>query len=102
MSDRHFYWVKASTLAQKHDWDNLESFALERRSPIGYLPFVELCQKYGAPKPELTKYIAKIPDAGQRAVLYTQAGLTREAEAAAAAAASTKGFAAGFLSFAAS
>lgn len=98
MSERHFYWVKASALTYKRNWNNLELFANEKRSPIGYLPFVELCQQHGAPKPDLSKYIAKLSDAGQRAALYTQAGLTHEAQDAAAAAV-TKSFAAGLLSF---
>jgi hypothetical protein len=84
MSECHFYWVKAAAFAEKHDWHNLELFANEKRSPIGYLPFVELCQQRGAPKPELSKYIAKLSDAHQRAELYTQAGLHDEAQDAAA------------------
>jgi len=73
MSERHFYWVKASALALKHDWNALDMFAGEKRPPIGYLPFVELCQQHGAPKSELSKYISKIPDISQRVLLYTQA-----------------------------
>jgi hypothetical protein len=88
MSECHFYWVKAAAFADKHDWNNLELFANDKRSPIGYLPFVELCQQRGAPKPELSKYIAKLSDAHQRAELYTQAGLLREARDTAAPASS--------------
>jgi len=84
MSERHSHWVKAAALANKHDWNNLEMFANDKRSPIGYLPFVELCQQHGAPKAVISKYIAKLYDARQRAELYTQAGLKHEAQDAAA------------------
>jgi hypothetical protein len=94
MSKYHSDWVEAAAFVDEHEWNNLELFANDKRSPIGYLLFVELCQQCGAPKLELSKYVAKSSDAHQRAELYTQAGLFPEAQDTAAPASSaSKSFA---------
>jgi len=82
MSDRHFCWTKAAAFAERHDWIALDKFAHERKPSIGYLPFVELCLQHSAPRQELVKYISKLPDAAQRAMLFMEAGLQHEAEEA--------------------
>jgi len=82
ISDRHFAWIKARSLAEQGNWAALDNLAHERKSPIGFLPFVELCQKYISPRAELAKYITKLPDVAQRAELFAQSGFTREAQEA--------------------
>lgn len=43
-------WLKVGVLAEARDWDGLEAFAAERKSPIGWEPFLELARKHGAPR----------------------------------------------------
>ncbi len=50
VSDRHFWWLKVRALAESRAWEALDAFAAEKKSPIGYEPFVEVAKKYGAPK----------------------------------------------------
>lgn len=43
-------WLKIRALAECHDWDGLDAFAAERKSPIGWEPFLEVARKHGAPR----------------------------------------------------
>jgi len=47
-------------LAEQGNFTELESFSKSKKSPIGYLPFIEVCVKHNAPD-EVTKYISKVP-----------------------------------------
>ena len=38
------------TLCEEHNWEELDMFASERKSPIGWEPFLELAKKSGAPR----------------------------------------------------
>ena len=38
------------TLSEEHNWEELDMFASERKSPIGWEPFLELAKKSGAPR----------------------------------------------------
>ena len=75
MSERHFFWLQARALARNHDWKGLESLACDRRFPYDNLSLVELCQRFGAPKSELAKHIARVQNGSRRAELFTEAGL---------------------------
>ncbi|XP_028919250.1 vacuolar protein sorting-associated protein 16 homolog isoform X1 [Ornithorhynchus anatinus] len=44
--DKRFWWLKLTALAQREDWEELEKFSKSKKSPIGYLPFVEICMKH--------------------------------------------------------
>ncbi|KAK2888891.1 hypothetical protein Q8A67_014266 [Cirrhinus molitorella] len=57
--DKRFWWLKLKALAVKEDWEELEKFAKSKKSPIGYLPFVEVCIKHHN-KPEAKKYVSKV------------------------------------------
>ncbi|XP_054846480.1 vacuolar protein sorting-associated protein 16 homolog [Eublepharis macularius] len=46
ISDKRFWWLKISALAEREDWDELEKFSKSKKSPIGYMPFVEICMKH--------------------------------------------------------
>lgn len=48
--DIRWYWLKITALSTSHDWEGLELFAGERKSPIGLEPFLEVAQKHGAPR----------------------------------------------------
>uniref|UniRef100_A0A8C2BL92 Vacuolar protein sorting-associated protein 16 homolog n=1 Tax=Cyprinus carpio TaxID=7962 RepID=A0A8C2BL92_CYPCA len=59
MPDKRFWWLKLKALAEKEDWEELEKFSKSKKSPIGYLPFVEVCIKHHN-KYEARKYVAKV------------------------------------------
>ena len=41
--------MQMRTLAAAKDWEGLEAFLRERKSPIGVEPFVAACKTHGAP-----------------------------------------------------
>ncbi|XP_041937037.1 vacuolar protein sorting-associated protein 16 homolog [Alosa sapidissima] len=57
--DKRYWWLKLTALAEKEDWEELEKFAKSKKSPIGYLPFVEVCVKRHN-KYEAKKYVSKV------------------------------------------
>ncbi|XP_032879449.1 vacuolar protein sorting-associated protein 16 homolog [Amblyraja radiata] len=57
--DKRFWWLKIAALAEKGDWEELEKFSKSKKSPIGYMPFVEICVKHHN-KYEAKKYVAKV------------------------------------------
>ncbi|KAM9327919.1 vacuolar protein sorting-associated protein 16 homolog [Pholidichthys leucotaenia] len=57
--DKRYWWLKLRCLAEKEEWDELEKFSRSKKSPIGYLPFVEVCMKSNN-KFEARKYVSKV------------------------------------------
>uniref|UniRef100_A0A671T659 Vacuolar protein sorting-associated protein 16 homolog n=1 Tax=Sinocyclocheilus anshuiensis TaxID=1608454 RepID=A0A671T659_9TELE len=57
--DKRFWWLRLKALAEKEDWEELEKFSKSKKSPIGYLPFVEVCIKHHN-KYEARKYVSKV------------------------------------------
>ncbi|XP_056156958.1 vacuolar protein sorting-associated protein 16 homolog isoform X1 [Lampris incognitus] len=57
--DKRYWWLKLRSLAEKEDWEELEKFAKSKKSPIGYLVFIEVCVKHHN-KYEAKKYISKV------------------------------------------
>mmetsp|Transcript_16747 Transcript_16747/g.54755 ORF Transcript_16747/g.54755 Transcript_16747/m.54755 type:complete len:834 (-) Transcript_16747:45-2546(-) len=82
VSEKHWCWMQLRALVAKKDWEALDKLCLDRKPPIGYVPFVQLCIEAGAPKHVLAPYIAKLPEPSARVEYYKLAGLTREAEEA--------------------
>uniref|UniRef100_H2Z0D2 Vacuolar protein sorting-associated protein 16 homolog n=1 Tax=Ciona savignyi TaxID=51511 RepID=H2Z0D2_CIOSA len=60
VSDKRWgWWVRITALAEQGHFTELEAFSKSKKSPIGYLPFVEVCiQNNGYT--EVTKYIGKV------------------------------------------
>ncbi len=71
--DRRFWWLKVRALAQLGDWISLEKFAKEKKSPIGYAPFVDVCLKANRLE-EAEKYIPKIQEVNQRVDYWIRIG----------------------------
>ncbi|SPP80809.1 vacuolar protein sorting-associated protein 16 homolog [Drosophila guanche] len=65
--DRRFWWQRILNLAEQQKWDELEKFSKNKKSPIGYEPFVEVCLKYDNAR-EARKYIPRCRD--NRKVLW--------------------------------
>ncbi len=42
--------VQIRALAEARSWDALDAFAGEKKSPIGYEPFLEVAKRFGAPR----------------------------------------------------
>jgi len=71
--DRRFWWIKIKALAQIRDWASLENFSKEKKSPIGYAPFAQICIEQNAIK-EAEKYISRIQDLAQKVDYYIRIG----------------------------
>ncbi|KAM4559884.1 vacuolar protein sorting-associated protein 16 homolog isoform 1-T1 [Odontesthes bonariensis] len=57
--DKRYWWLKLKSLAEKEEWEELEKFSKSKKSPIGYLAFVEICIKYNN-RYEAKKYVSKV------------------------------------------
>ncbi|GAX81388.1 hypothetical protein CEUSTIGMA_g8819.t1 [Chlamydomonas eustigma] len=84
ISDKRFYWLKILTLCEEKSWEELDMFASERKSPIGWEPFLQLAKKHAAPRDVQSRIIAKMPDNITKAEMFTAIGCTREAAEVAA------------------
>uniref|UniRef100_H3ADV7 Vacuolar protein sorting-associated protein 16 homolog n=1 Tax=Latimeria chalumnae TaxID=7897 RepID=H3ADV7_LATCH len=79
--DKRFWRLKISALAEKEEWEELEKFSKSKKSPIGYMPFVEICLKYHS-RYEAKKYVPKVSPE-QKVKAYIMVGdLDQAAEAA--------------------
>ena len=83
MDDRHFLYLRVHALGQQRNWSELENLA-KQRSPVGYLPFIEVAQRFNAPASVLEAFVARIPDATTRSQLFAASGLSAASAAAAA------------------
>lgn len=61
VSDRRYWWLRISVLAEQFQWEELEKFSKSKKSPIGFEPFVEICLKHNKIV-EAKKYLAKCKD----------------------------------------
>nr|XP_036873224.1 vacuolar protein sorting-associated protein 16 homolog [Manis javanica] len=67
--DKRLWWLKLTALAELEDWEELEKFSKSKKSPIGYLPFVEICMKQQN-KYEAKKYASRVgPEQKVKALL---------------------------------
>lgn len=57
--DKRYWWLKLKSLAEKEQWEELEKFSKSKKSPIGYLAFVEVCMKNNN-RHEGKKYVSKV------------------------------------------
>ncbi|CAG01327.1 unnamed protein product [Tetraodon nigroviridis] len=57
--EKRYWWLKLKSLAEKEEWEELEKFSKTKKSPIGYLPFVEVCMKSNN-KYEAKKYVSRV------------------------------------------
>ena len=56
---KRFWGLKIGALAEGRFWDVLFAFANEKKSPVGYVPFVEVCMKYDNVE-EAARYLPKV------------------------------------------
>ncbi len=48
--------MQMKALARLKDWEGLETFAREKKSPIGLNPFIATAKDAGAPEATLSRY----------------------------------------------
>ncbi|XP_054028421.1 vacuolar protein sorting-associated protein 16 homolog [Dryobates pubescens] len=79
--DKRYWWLKINALATRGDWEEMEKFSKSRKSPIGYLPFVEISVKHHN-RYEAKKYAPRVTPE-QRVKAFVLVGdLDQAAEAA--------------------
>ena len=73
VSDRRFWYIKLQALSERGEWVELRRFAAERRSPIGYVPFANVCIAKNE-EGEALHYIQMVKKDGERLDLYEKIG----------------------------
>jgi len=76
--DKRFWHIKIRALASCRDWEALEELARERKSPVGYGPFIEACVAAGNLE-EGKKYISRLGSAREKATFLVRFGCVDEA-----------------------
>jgi len=87
--DKRYWYLKLKALATASRWSELEKFCKEKRPPIGYAPFVQICIDHDRQDHAL-QYIRMIDKPAQRAELYIKVGDYRAALTDSVAAKDTK------------
>jgi len=82
LSDRHWAWLRARAAVALRDWDGLYAQAEEKKPGTGHAALVELALDGGAPRTELARLIARVPEPTARAEFFTQASMPQQAAAA--------------------
>jgi len=73
--DRRFSHIKVKALAASGQWHALRIFASEKKSTIGYSPFVRVCVQHGQPVSEVEYYMSRVATVEERSSLHAELGL---------------------------
>uniref|UniRef100_U3K2U4 Vacuolar protein sorting-associated protein 16 homolog n=1 Tax=Ficedula albicollis TaxID=59894 RepID=U3K2U4_FICAL len=79
--DKRYWWLKINALATRGDWEEMEKFSKSKKSPIGYLPFVEVAVKHHN-RYEAKKYAPRVPPEQRVRAFVLVGDLEQAAEAA--------------------
>ncbi|XP_077989106.1 vacuolar protein sorting-associated protein 16 homolog [Glandiceps talaboti] len=79
--EKRFWWLKIEALAEIGDWPELDKFSKNKKSPVGYEPFVEACIKHQN-RFEACKYIPRVSPEN-KAKMYIKVGDLKQAAIAA-------------------
>ena len=66
MPDARYWSIVVQALGQARKFALLKTFSDRSTSPIGYVPFVEVCVDNESPPEEVRRYYAKVKDDGDR------------------------------------
>ena len=80
VSDKMWWWLRLDVIDKSKDslrFADLEKLSKERKNPIGFVPFAQLCIKAKAME-EAYKYITQIPSPADKAPLLALAGRAKE------------------------
>ncbi|KAF6207195.1 hypothetical protein GE061_018435 [Apolygus lucorum] len=75
--DRRYWWLRIQILGEQEDFAELEKFSKQKKNPIGFEPFVDICLKKEK-KIEAKKYLPKVRDE-LKVQYYTKLGMLEEA-----------------------
>ena len=78
VSDRTFWHINLKALSERGEWVALRRFAAERRSPIGYVPFANVCIAKNE-EGEAMHYIQMIKSDSEKLDLYEKLGKWEQA-----------------------
>jgi len=83
--DKLFAWIRTRALIERRDWRALEdAVQADKRTAVPPQDLVDMMEEAAAPVEEMSKHVARIGDAGQRALCYSRLGLEEEAKQAGA------------------
>lgn len=77
--ERRFAHLKVKALAASGQWAALKLFSSEKKSVIGYAPYVRICAKHGRSISEIEQYVDRITSYDERWSLYTELNLWKHA-----------------------
>eukprot|EP00632_Arachnochrysis_sp_CCMP2950_P003156 CAMPEP_0185720820 /NCGR_PEP_ID=MMETSP1164-20130828/50307_1 /TAXON_ID=1104430 /ORGANISM="Chrysoreinhardia sp, Strain CCMP2950" /LENGTH=852 /DNA_ID=CAMNT_0028388481 /DNA_START=177 /DNA_END=2735 /DNA_ORIENTATION=+ len=77
--DRRFYYVKIRALAASGKVELVQSFAMERKSPVGYKPFIDACIQHNYPTREVAKLVNRLSSPEEKVDYYVQLRLWDQA-----------------------
>lgn len=77
--ERRFVHTKIKALAASGQWNALKLMSLEKRSIIGYAPYVRLCARHGQPMSEIEQYMDRVTSTDERWSLYAELRLWKPA-----------------------
>ncbi|XP_034235328.1 vacuolar protein sorting-associated protein 16 homolog [Thrips palmi] len=75
--DRRYWWLRILAHAQNDEWEQLEKFSKDKKSPIGYEPFVDVCLEKNK-KLEAQKYMSRVKD-DLKVKYYAKIGMLEKA-----------------------
>ncbi|KAJ1520941.1 hypothetical protein ONE63_004018 [Megalurothrips usitatus] len=75
--DRRYWWLRILAHGKNRDWLGLEKFSKDKKSPIGYEPFVDVCWDNNE-KQEAQKYMNRVKD-DLKVEYYTKIGMLEQA-----------------------
>lgn len=59
VTERRYAWIKLKAFASARNWGEIDKMAKEKKSPIGYEPFVKVCFEQGE-KQEAIRHVPKL------------------------------------------
>ncbi|XP_045122050.1 vacuolar protein sorting-associated protein 16 homolog isoform X1 [Portunus trituberculatus] len=75
--EKRYWWLRVVAHAQAGHWDELAALAKNKKNPIGFEPFVEVCLKTGN-KLEAQKYASRVKEEN-KVSCFIKCGLLEEA-----------------------
>ena len=81
VTDRRYFWIKVRAFGDNQQWAELSNLAKNKKSPIGFGPFIDQCLKHGE-KSEASKYLALL-SVEEKLRYCVKLGLVKEAAEAA-------------------
>jgi len=79
VSEKALWHLKIRCYSERGNWEMLDRLAMEKKSPIGYIPFARACIEYDLPVPEIEHYVEKINNLEDKYNLFMELRSFRKA-----------------------